>query len=878
MHARSGRLAWLRRAGTLLLGLAAASAALRAEAGPDTPGRPPPVPGALPRPASRRVAPPPAALGTRTGLPGAREAPPAPPVPGPGAGAPGLVSPSLRPPRPEGAPRARPEDLELHVEREGGVIRRFPEADGTAAYVMAGNPRLAGAEHRRADGKTVDALSIKANRIVLWVDERRVPDAARLFAGDAEAGRTAAAPSPLHALFEEAVLGIYAEGAVEVLYGRLAFRAERLYLEPRTYRGLLLEPRLDGRLAGVGSKPGGIPAFVSGRRARLVAKGLLVFDEAEVSTSRADDRIAIHVRRLTVEEYAQEETAALGPAPALLGFQSLSTQRYRADDVRLRGERLNLVRVPYAAFGGEDQEPFPVTIKRLDAGSRSSLGYYGIVGVGGALGPDERPWGEWVVDVGAYTKRGAALGLGLSYGRPDEATWARLQSRGVFPDLGEDRSGFDADDGVRGRVVFEGRRREGTDWVFDGELGAFTDRGYNREFFERDDLTHKDRETYARALYRPGTVAASLTAGAHLRDFATETVDQPEAGLWVEGVPLVTPGALGGLGIDLTSVTRAGHLGRRFDLSLGRTAYEALRVDNDTRVNLGVDVGDVRFAGWVGGAATSYGGRTDGGEDLTRTALLAGVRADVEAHRAFAARGGPFGLDGLRHVLNLDLEAAGRFSDSHAPHEVPFFDEREQEEERSAFTARLRNRLQTRAGPAGGVRDVLDAEAWWRLDTDDVGPYLRHTPWAAGWSLRGEPRADGRLRLASEGLWDADDDLSAATFALGVRPSPRVDLSFAYRYLKDTASAPLLQVAWQWSDKYSLRVTESYNLLNGDNDLVLLFRRHSHDHVTSFGLSLNGAGDIGLELDFRPTIGGEVGATPSAFENEVDLDPTRAFR
>jgi hypothetical protein len=34
---------------------------------------------------------------------------------------------------------------------------------------------------------------------------------------------------------------------------------------------------------------------------------------------------------------------------------------------------------------------------------------------------------------------------------------------------------------------------------------------------------------------------------------------------------------------------------------------------------------------------------------------------------------------------------------------------------------------------------------------------------------------------------------------------------------------------------------------------------------------------VGFELDFRPTIG-VVGETPSVFEDEVDLDPTRAFR
>ena len=56
------------------------------------------------------------------------------------------------------------------------------------------------------------------------------------------------------------------------------------------------------------------------------------------------------------------------------------------------------------------------------------------------------------------------------------------------------------------------------------------------------------------------------------------------------------------------------------------------------------------------GAAASYQDRTDGGEDLTRTALLAGERANLQAHRVSPTRGGPFQLDGLRHEAAADAQ------------------------------------------------------------------------------------------------------------------------------------------------------------------------------------------------------------------------------
>src|SRR5688572_13994386 len=148
-------------------------------------GDEPPVPPVLPPPKSRvlpRAAPPaapvPAPPGPPSPLPPAPPRPPARPGAQPGAvkgsdeeplPAPdpdGLVTPTPRPPRPPGSPKAAPEDLEFHVERPGGVLKRFPDADGSAAWVMVGNPRVFGQAHTRKDGRQVEALSIKANRMV----------------------------------------------------------------------------------------------------------------------------------------------------------------------------------------------------------------------------------------------------------------------------------------------------------------------------------------------------------------------------------------------------------------------------------------------------------------------------------------------------------------------------------------------------------------------------------------------------------------------------------------------------------------------------------------------------------------------------------------
>jgi hypothetical protein len=849
---------------------------------PAPPTQPPPRPpdaasgtGSLPRPTVRGM--------RGSDLPAERAAPGGPAAPArPGA----LVDPPRRPERPTQSSQPRPEDLLFEVERPGGILKRYPEGDGSAIYVMAGNPRLIGSAHRRADGKEVEALSLKGATFVAWVDERALPEFKSLSIPGAEApgagtvGEKRVAPGePMAQLFEEAVIGIYAEGDVEVVYGTVQFRAQSLYLEPRTFRGLLVDASFDGRLTGKGLEQTGVPVHVRAQRGRLVAKGLLVFDRAEVATNRSDDRLMLQVQQLTVEQMEEEGRKELTPEkPGLLGFTSVDTQRFRARGIRARGERVPLGYLPYASFGTSTRDPFPMTLKRADAGNRSSLGAYAFLGLGGDIGPENDPWLTWIVDLGGYTKRGAAGGLELSWDEPrskgEIATW------GVIWDQGVDRDGYVPDDTwLRGRLVSESRTTLAPNLILDHEFSTFTDRGFNREYFEREDLTHKDRESYLRLLTRQPTWAATLTGKWHERDFVTETTEAPEAGLWAGSLPLLTPSRLGGFGVDVTSVSRAGWLGRRFDDALGLLDHEAFRSTTDTRVNAGFDVGDVRVAGYVGAAVSDYADRNDGGEDLTRTALLAGLSGNLQMHRTTAARGGPFRLDGLRHVVDLEAAVQGRFFDSADPADVPFFDELEEERQRTQVVARARHRLQTRRSGrvAQPPRDVLDLETSFAWHVDDRAPYLQDTPWTLEWSMRGEPHPDAAWILASEGWVDGNDGLRALTGAVGFRPRERIEVALAYRYLRDEAAAPLVQASWRFSERYEVRVTESFNFRNERNFFRLLFRRFSADHVWTFGASVRDGDDVGFEIDFRPAIGGAVGE-PSAFESEVDLDPLGVFR
>jgi hypothetical protein len=789
--------------------------------------------------------------------------------------------PSEPPERPTGRPEPRPDDLVFEVDPRAGSVHPVPEGEDRLVVVMRGNPRLRGFAHTRPDGSRVPPFTLKANTIVAWIDRKhsRVMDVFRGLGRNGEA-----APPPAEDddrdvawVLQDAVLGLYAEGAAELVFGDLAWRSDQLYVEPRTFKALFIEPQFDGNAYGADTEGERLPLHIRARRMRVVAKGTAVFDDAQVSTDRASDAFTLEVRRLTVEEL-DEEMEATGPRTDFLGFRSISAQTYRAQGTVLRGERVPLLYWPDAEFGLPEGESFPVRFKGADWGQRSSWGIFGFVGVGAPLGPSDDPILDWIVNVGGYTERGPAAWLDLLW----EHRIARGRARGwgVWDFDGEDRNGFMASETYRWLVEFENRSILSDRLSVDAEFNTFADRGVNLEFFEADQLQHKNRESYVRPRYEYETLVTTLTAKWHQRDFVTETTELPQLAIWGTSIPLYVPPTRGGPAVDLSTVTQGGYLERRFDDVLATPDYAAWRMLTDTRVNLSFDVGDLRFTSFAGTGLSSYQNRTDG-PDVNRAALLAGGNANLQIHRDWNARGGIFQLDRLRHVVDLDAGYFGRFFDTASPDEVPFFDRFEYERERSQINVRMRNRLQTRDAESGGLRNLMDLELSYEGYMDDEGPFLQTAPGIFQAVGVGQPRRG--FYLAGELLVDLDGyQVDRSFLSAGAKPLPTLAVFTGIRYVRHVSAAPIVDLSWRWSEKYGLRFLESYDFRTNENRARLVFRRHGPDHIWVFGVNQRGD-EFGVTLNFEPTIGGGprgelgVGGALSGFNDEPDLDPWGAF-
>ena len=865
--------------GWLLVCLVLALGARPATAAPaDDDDLPPPVIRRIPAPGAARTP-------ARSGAAPPRATPPAsvtpalPPVDLTGDDL-DAAPPRLPPDRPTAPPAEGPGDLLFEVDADNGRLEAFEAAGDVAAYVMLGTPRLLQTATTDAKGQPVPGFELRGNLFVVWVEKDAIPGLQSLGASGGSSDARAPGGRRSTSVIPESVREIYAEGAVELKYDNMVFRADRLYLDPHRFVGLMINPRFD-KLATEGDNSGAlgkVPLYVRAKRAQQIGRGRIVFREGEASTSRAADRFAIGMETLLVEEVEDAEVRK-EDEPHFLGYRRSNTQQYTARQIRFQAERVPFLPWPEASFGFStqgDEEAFPTLFRGVDVGSRTNLGLYGFLKLGTPLEDAAGRFGDLEGRIGGYVDRGPALGARARWDRsPAEQG---LRTRGLWEPFvildgsGSDLSGFQAPEDLRYRSVLESRTALRDDLDLDVEWNVFSDRGFNLEYFERDELEHKDRESYARLKYdpqRPGTVVATLTGKWHQRDFVTETTMAPQAGLWVLGQPIFSSTNRGGLSLDVTSVSDAGYLGRRFDEALTTAEYDAWRVHSDTRINAAFDFGDVRLSGYVGGVADRYDGRTDGGRDLTRTALLAGARANLQMWKTYDVQGGMFELNGLRHIVDVDLEALGRFADSHTLAEVPFFDRIEGEEERGELIARTRHRFETRRTKAqgGGLRTVADLELALMRYLSDRGPYGRRSPGAFEAKLDAEVLH--QVTLQGEMTIDFEDGLQTGALAYGIRRGEgvgRVNLFGGIGYIKDLSWNTSADVGWRFSEKYGIRAQVVYDFENDAETYRLVMRRFSIDHVFDFGFRIRD-GEFGVELDLRPAIGGRVSNPDPVFED-----------
>ena len=353
--------------------------------------------------------------------------------------------------------------------------------------------------------------------------------------------------------------------------------------------------------------------------------------------------------------------------------------------------------------------------------------------------------------------------------------------------------------------------------------------------------------------------------------------------LWSESVPLLP--ASYAIGLDLSSAATITRLSYEIAEGDPGEGYAATRLDITERLYAPFDLGDVRFSPFVGGRITSYGDRNDGGDDVTRSAFEAGLRANLQLSRDWDLTGGRWRLDGLRHVSTSTAGVTASLGDDVDPADLPQFDRVDVELQRGEAFLEVRNRLETRrtvvVGRDGGKKELrrangtlLDFRARVAFWLDDIGPYGRKGPGQIETWLTAE-LVPGRAWLKGSSL----SAFEGATFqrsSIGVEWALRDDLVTAcgFRHVQDLVLAPWYDAYWRWNEKWGVRVSGIHNF---EDDPAFTFKatllRFSPDHLFQVGFSLRNGDDVSFFINFQPAIGGTAVDSPFDPREPIDFTP-----
>jgi hypothetical protein len=392
------------------------------------------------------------------------------------------------------------------------------------------------------------------------------------------------------------------------------------------------------------------------------------------------------------------------------------------------------------------------------------------------------------------------MGIDFELGR-DPLRWAadpdgRLELFGYGSFWGiQDQADSDSDGSpVSGRDRSRARAflhaRFGPQTLIDGELATASDGGFVEEFFRAESRTLKKPENYLSLRQMFGeSYAATAIARVRVSGHRSVLEKQPE------------------FAFHSLDASLAGLLRWDSDLTLSTLSWlpEEGSVDpelnskrSDLRTEFSLPFGLSRWMRWVPSAGVRYTSWDSiDYESQHRTLFHAGVQGATRLSRVFEVKNSKWGIDGLRHVVDLTANFSSHFDSSIASLDVPVqIDEVDALTDFDQVHLSLVQRLQTRDSRSDreriqrlGTRTLAEArvDALFYPDPDrDNGGERWGLLFAelvfhgtAGWSLFGESTRDvgvGESIERNAGIrWL---DLDSGLFELALRERPETHKTY----------------------------------------------------------------------------------------------------
>lgn len=478
---------------------------------------------------------------------------------------------------------------------------------------------------------------------------------------------------------------IYAEGNVVLEQKNQKLQAERLYFNFEHNRAVIIE--LKGKSFSPEFKQ---TLHLTAREARMTSHGTFEADEVSLSTcSYGVPHYHLSIASATLR--GREERAPRGP----LDLFPFGDWRFRAEEIypeMVGGAPLFFV--PGVIVGSWIRD-FPV--KDVKYGRTSRFGHTMLTDLGQKIKMRDaegksRTWGEVTAEADWREKRGGGWGLDLNYRWAD---YSGLIDTYFLHDLGRDPDvAFDAkfpplERRERGRAHLFHRQDLEKHWRSEVEASWLSDEHLLEEFFEREFKSGKEPETAAYVRWIDGNQGAWIMSRHRINDFQTQNEYLPRLQYGIFHEPLWEP-------LVVSHRLDIAHLRRRFDDALHLPSERIWRTDLVTAISAPVEWIGVQAAPFIQQRLTWYDDDLSGDTEF-RSLWTAGGRLATQIHGTNPDIAWDLvGLNGLRHVVDLEARYANTVDGNLDPSDLFTFDEVDTLDEFEEAAFEMHHRFQTR--------------------------------------------------------------------------------------------------------------------------------------------------------------------------------------
>jgi hypothetical protein len=500
-------------------------------------------------------------------------------------------------------------------------------------------------------------------------------------------------------LAHAAVQAIYLSGDVVMTDGQRTIRADEVYYELETNRGIATNVVLRNFDSNKG-----IPIYIRATKLKQLAENELEFEDATLTTSEFYlPQVSVNVSKATITDTT--------PADERQGGISKGSFDARLHDVRVKAHDRTLFYWPYLRANLERPD---LPIKSIHVGYDSTWGasletrWY----LARLLGLQEPEGTESTLALDYFDKHGVGTGVDTEY--KGDRYLGRILGY-IIHDTGEDRLGrhvtrkhLDPSRDLRGRFRWQHRHFLPYNWQLTSEISYLSDENFLESYYRSEFNVGKEQETLVHLKRIEDNWGLAFLGKVRINDFVDELEELPTAEYHWTGQSFFDDK------LTFYSDSQASRLRQRYDSTGTIDGPEQFFSFATTRneVDMPLSLGKARIVPFVAGTLAYEDGlgfyrEIDGGtapRDYDVWSAEAGVRVSSQPYwKVFPnVQSQLWDLNQLRHVIRPSLTA------------VAYTESDSVFEQRDTISAGISQRLQTKRG-SGSNRRTVD---WMRLDLD----------------------------------------------------------------------------------------------------------------------------------------------------------------